>query len=174
MACSEESLRPKHARAKAAERLDNADQERPGAISQSWVYQAASPEQVQDGGAFGGAAARHSVEPGLVGGRHATSALGNVQDDRDARAIELVAKYRLVPARNESGGQRLELDREPVAVELFGVEQRLAGEEGRAIGGLCGAGGEVGGHRNLLCGPRWATLMTMGRPARLRRRTCPA
>ena len=78
MACSEESLRPKHARAKAAEHLDDADQERPSAISQSWVYQAASRQQVQDGGAFGGAAARHRVEPGLVGRRHATGPLSDL------------------------------------------------------------------------------------------------
>jgi len=78
MVCSEESLRPNHARAEAGERLDNADQERPGAIAQSWVDQVASPEQVHDGGAFGGAAASHRVEPGLVGGRHAAGSLGHL------------------------------------------------------------------------------------------------
>jgi hypothetical protein len=49
-------------------------------------------------------------------------ALGDVENDGDAGAIELVAKAGVATLRKKTGGQSLELDREAIAVELLGVQ----------------------------------------------------
>ena len=133
----------------------------------------AGEQKVKDGAAFSGAAAGDAVEAPLVRWREAARALGDVQDDRDAGAIELIAKRgRQLAAltRNEPVGERLELDGEPVHVKLLGVQQRRTGDErrdNRSGGGGDRTGSEQIGHRNLLsAGPRRATLTERGRPKR--------
>jgi len=49
-------------------------------------------------------------------------ALGDVENDGDAGAIELVAKAGVATLRKKTGGQSLELDREAIAVELLSVQ----------------------------------------------------
>jgi hypothetical protein len=60
---------------------------------------------------------------GLVCRSLASRASGDVEGDRDARAIELIAQGTQSTLRTESGCEFLELDRHVEAVEALAVEE---------------------------------------------------
>ncbi len=89
-------------------------------------HEMAGEQEIEDGTAFSSAASSDAVEARLVGWREATRALGDVENNGDARAIELIAKggeEHAALARNELGGERLELERKPVYLKLLSVQQ---------------------------------------------------
>src|SRR6185295_19996340 len=96
----------------------------------------------------------------------AAAAFGDVEDDRDAGAIELIAQLGEPALRDERASNGLELEGDAVHVQPFGVQKGSAGKERRG-GRLRGAGGEGVSHRNLLWrGREGRPSRLMGRPSR--------
>src|SRR5712691_6970078 len=73
--------------------LDDTNKQATGSAVELDGYDAASEQEVDDGGAFGGATPRHAIEAGLVGAREAAGSLSQIQNDRYTRALELIAQH---------------------------------------------------------------------------------
>jgi hypothetical protein len=123
-----------HPRHEPTEHLDNSDEQGAGAATQPGIDQPARGQQVQDGRALGGAATGHRIEASLVGRRPTAAALGDVQNDGDAGAVEPIAQLGVAALGKELAGEGLKFEGDSIGVELFGVEERVAGEERRSRG----------------------------------------
>ena len=74
------------------EHLDDAE-EKPAAFAMEVGREnSTGTEQIENGRAFQGAAAGDREEMGLIGPRRTADALGEVQDDRRGRPLDLIAK----------------------------------------------------------------------------------
>src|SRR5438093_2344083 len=142
------------------------------AVPEPDVNETSGCQQIDDGRALCRAAASHRTKAGLVGRRAAAAAFGDIEDDRDARAVELIAELRIAALGCELSGNGLELERDPTAVELLGVQQRRAGKERRG-GRVRGPGDEsVAAGAPGLCTRRDSACRARGALARRMLRTC--
>jgi hypothetical protein len=98
--------------------------------------QSSAHEKIEDGSALRCAATRDREEVGLLGGRATTRALGDVQHDRCARAIQLITQSPQPAQRAPAGGPDLELDGDPIAVEPMALERPEVGSGARDRGRL--------------------------------------
>jgi hypothetical protein len=131
-----------HRRSEPSQHLNDANEQRAAASAGGSGGQAAAQDDVDDRSALRRAAAGDAIETGLVRGRETAGAFGDVERDRRARPIELVAKAGRAALRKKAGGDSLELEGETITVELLSVQASRAGEERGGSGGS-GDGSEV-------------------------------
>jgi len=127
--CSSDTWRC-HSRDQPSEHLYDADEQRAGASPRPVVHETAGAQQIEDGRALSRTAARHRIEAALVGRGATSTAFGDVQDDRDTGAIELIAKLGTATLRNELAGDGLELESNSVHVEFLGIRSASPANSG--------------------------------------------
>src|SRR5437867_8506445 len=82
-----------HPRNQLSKHLDDTDEESAGTVSQPFVGDPSGAQQVEDGRTLSRATPGHRVEATLVRRRATPAALRDIEDDGNARAVELIAEF---------------------------------------------------------------------------------
>ena len=103
----------------ASQHLNDSNGERADAGTPSRCGELASTNDVDDRGGLGRATPCDLVESALVGAGPAACAFGDVEHDAQARALELISKRAVVPAREQTARLSMQPEGESVDFEAL-------------------------------------------------------